>query len=99
MTKRGLSFDGVPKQTVAPSYRSEDRSDLPARVGDALQLFEEVHGRKPTVVHLGRKEMMELHEIIMRELPTPQMPVFQAYRVAGLPIAQHMEDESRLEVK
>lgn len=68
--KRALSLTGVepdPAPPVTPTYRSTDRSDLPARIQDAAARFMEVNVTRPRNVMLGRKELDELVDILRAE--------------------------------
>ena len=105
---RAISLGGVPKPdpkvTGQRSCRSDDGSDLPARIQAAIVSFVEERGMNPTKVLLGAREWRELSAIIRLETRYERtddllsmwgaMPV----RVCGLAALVDLDIESTLVV-
>ena len=84
------------KATGRRSYRSDDGSDLPARVLFAREEYMRVNPRsKLTVVFLGRSEWEELRTILKSELPLcGREPI----KICGLAAIHDNGTASRLDV-
>ncbi len=68
MTRAIALFGKIEPPKGKPSYRSEDGTDLPARVRDMAEQFKELHGHAPVMVVLGRAERAELLQILNGEV-------------------------------